>query len=210
MIISIGNKELVPDFKSSELFTIYFEGFSNLKYQIIINIKEEGMIIKYINEEKNKFILTKNQIIDNLTISESSNFILDVKISNIKDNKEEDKKANCTMPPIENDKEFTIECILDNDISEEDEIIIIEEPEDEKFYFNGYKNKRTLTLIAGHLEKDNDSRKFMLKNNKFTGEVPEQFQELIFNIINTYGETNIANCSFNHINFNQEISIFSK
>ena len=200
MIITIGNKDPEPDYDSLELISVYFEGFANLKYQICINMEEEGMIIKNLNEEKNKFKLTKNQIINNQTINETSNFSLNVSISNIKDNTEKYERANCSLPIVENNKKFDIECSLNRNISEEDEIIIIEEPENDKFDFSGYKYRRTLTLIGGHLEKGGSNTNFMLINNKFTGEVPYPLNETInFNITNANPDDNkaIANCSLN-------------
>ena len=197
-IISIGNKDPEPDYNSSELISIYFEGFANIKYQICINIKKEGMILKNENE-KNKFYLTNNQIINNQAINESSNFNLGIKISNIQEKKEKEIVATCTIPVIQNyNEEFDIECTLKGDISEEDEIIIIEEPENGIFDFSGYKNRRTLALYGGHLEKDNNANNFMLINNKFTGEVPNLTNEIIqFNITNSDDIPNIAICSFN-------------
>ena len=74
--------------------------------------------------------MTNNRIINNQAINETSNFNLSMKISNIQEKKEEDTFATCTKPAIQNfNEEFDIEYTLERDILEEDEIIIIEEPE---------------------------------------------------------------------------------
>ena len=152
--ISIKNNPDI-DYESFYPNTIYFDNFEMRKTTTIIN-DNTGMIIK--GERKDNtfsFIITENKINENDSIENEFNFELKINKG----------KAICTVPKVESiNNKFNISCSI-SDLSTEDEIEIIEEPEYGDYYFYGYKNKKTVSLISGSIIKDLDNNKFLIIDN---------------------------------------------
>ena len=179
-----------PDYDSLYPNTIYFENFAKSNTTTIINDKN-GMIIKgEINDNTISFIITENIVNENDLIENEFNFELKINKG----------KANCTVPKLESkDYKFNIFCST-SDLSVEDEIEIIEEPEYEEYYFSGYKNKKTLSLIPGSIMKEIDDNKFLnIYNNiiKSSIEIEENVEfKILYNINDDEGERTTS-CNFN-------------
>ena len=140
------------------------------------------MIIKgEINDNTFSFIITENKINENDLIESEFNFELKINKG----------KAICTVPKVESkDNKFNISCST-SDLSVEDEIEIIEEPEYEDYYFSGYKNKRTISLIPGSIIKDLNNNKFIITDNNITGEIKkEEIKTNSFKLEIKYNEKN--------------------
>ena len=188
-LLILSNPE--NDYASMYPNSIFFEGFPSKNTTTIV-MKNSGLIIK----NQNGFIITENDVKENDTIYTPFNIIMKVKI-----NKEE-LEASCLIPHFNKEEQetFNITCYIY--YSQEDEIDIIEEPKNDNYYFSGYKNKRTLTLKAGSLYKDNNGNTFDIRNSNFNGEYPsinkfEFYLPCLYNIddIDEFEENSL--CSFN-------------
>ena len=178
--ISIKNNP-DPSYNSFYPNTIYFDNFAMRKTTTIIN-DITGMIIKGERiDNVFSFIITENKINENDIIENEFNFELNINKG----------KAICTVPKVESkDNKFNISCST-SDLSVEDEIEIIEEPEYEEYYFSGYKNKKTISLIPGSIIKDLDNNKFLIIDNNITGEIQkEEIKTYFFKLEIKYNENN--------------------
>ena len=146
------------DYKTLNPNSIFFEDFINKNTTTII-MPQSGMIIK----NQNGMILSDNYINEKDIIYNQFNITIKLKIS------EEEKDANCLIPQVQKDEKFNITCTIIN-FAKENEIEIMEEPISDNYYFVGYKNKRTMTLKAGSLYKDEEHGKFYIKNSSFSKE----------------------------------------
>ena len=178
--------------------SIFFENFT--KNTTTIAMEDSGLIIK--NQEG--FIITQNYVKEKVAVSQ---FDINIKI---KINGDDSKSSFCTIPKVNEKEIFNITCPIS--LSQEDEIEISEEPEDENYYFSGYKNKRTLTLKAGSLYKYNNENSFDIRNSNFNGEYPlvENFE---FNMRCKYNEEKEEDtlCSLNTIGIlNSDINIICR
>ena len=167
--------------------TIWYEKFIDCKTITIVN---EGMIIRGENiNNKLSFIITNNKLNENIAI-ENINF--ELKLSN------GEKKANCNGSKLESEESFDILCET-TDISDNEEIEIFENPLNNDYYFYGYKNKRTLTLRAGSIIKDENNKKITIINNNFIGDITNlKFTDddnIKFNI--NYSDKDIKTISYN-------------
>ena len=178
--------------------TIKYEEFIN-KEIYVIKMNENGKIIKTDFAEDNyNFIISNNSMLGNLANKEKYYFKI-----NINNNK---TFANCFLPKIKAREFFNISCSIINDdfsFSINDEIEILEEPEDLLYYFTGYKNKRTLTLETGNIVKNiYDDRKFKIINNKFMSDIIELTEDDIEIYLDVKYSDDIINktrCYFNMI-----------
>ena len=196
-----------PLYYLDDYITFYLEEYAKKE---IINIKMNsgGKILKNFSENNYNFIITNNSVEGGSKISED--FYFDLNITNGY------TLANCLLPK-DAELEFNISCTIKNNDSSfdvNDEIEILEEPFSELYYFIGYKNKKTLTLNAGNLIKNNeDYRKFYIIDNHFLGNTTEEFGENEFNInLDIKYSENIINktiCSFNmkNLNHNNDVNI---
>ena len=175
--------------------TLKYEEFANKEINII-RMNEKGKIIKTDFDEDNyNFIISNNSILGNLPIDEEYYFKI-----NINNNK---TFANCSLPKNKANF-FDISCSIINSgfsFSINDEIEILEEPEDLRYYFTGYKNKTTLTLEAGNIIKNTiDNRKFSIINNHFMSNKALSIEDDIEIILDIKYSENIRNktkCIFN-------------
>ena len=173
-VFIVANPE--PNYKSLYPNSLFFENFPASNTTTILT-SETSVIIKY----EDSFIITDNYI--NGTIFEPFNIFMKVKLNN------EIKEVNCLIPKINKKEKFNISCTISNSLNYD--IEIIEEPENDKYYFSGYKNKRTLTLKAGSLYKEgNYKNKFDILNSKFSGQYPS-IKNFKFNLTCKYDNTEI-------------------
>lgn len=180
-VFIVANPE--PNYKSLYPNSLFFENFPASNTTTILT-SETSVIIKY----EDSFIITDNYI--NGTIFEPFNIFMKVKLNN------EIKEVNCLIPKINKKEKFNISCTISNSLDYD--IEITEEPENDKYYFSGYKNKRTLTLKAGSLYKEgNYKNKFDILNCKFSGQYPS-IKNFKFNLTCKYDNTEIEDtpCSF--------------
>ena len=180
-VFIVANPE--PNYKSLYPNSLFFENFPASNTTTILT-SETSVIIK----SEDSFIITDNYI--NGTIFEPFNIFMKVKLNN------EIKEVNCLIPKINKKEKFNISCTISNSLDYD--IEIIEEPENDKYYFSGYKNKRTLTLKAGSLYKEgNYKNKFDILNSKFSGQYPS-IKNFKFNLTCKYDNTEIEDtpCSF--------------
>ena len=180
-VFIVANPE--PNYKSLYPNSLFFENFPASNTTTILT-SETSVIIK----SEDSFIITDNYI--NGTIFEPFNIFMKVKLNN------EIKEVNCLIPKINKKEKFNISCTISNSLDYD--IEIIEEPENDKYYFSGYKNKRTLTLKAGSLYKEgNYKNKFDILNCKFSGQYPS-IKNFKFNLTCKYDNTEIEDtpCSF--------------
>ena len=192
----IKNDPSVDYYSLQPNITVKYEEFIN-KEIYIIKMSEKGKIIKTdFTEDNYNFIISNNSILGNLAINEKYYFKI-----NINNNK---TFANCSLPKIKAKEIFDISCSVINDgfsFSINDEIEILEEPEDLLYYFTGYKNKKTLTLEAGNIVKNiYDNRKFKIINNQFLSDISTLIEDDIeINLDVKYSEDIIkkTRCSFN-------------
>ena len=176
------------DYKTLNPNSIFFEDFINKNTTTII-MSQSGMIIK----NQNGMILSDNYINENDIIYNQFNITIKLKIS------EEEKDANCLIPQVKKDEKFNITCTIIN-FAKENEIEIIEEPTSDNYYFVGYKNKRTMTLKAGSLYKDEEHGKFYIKNSSFSKEytiMDKDKKEFDLNYKYNNLDEKIAKCFFN-------------
>ena len=174
-----------PDYETLYPNSIFFEDFISKNTTTII-MPKTGLIIK----KENGFMLTNNYINENDIIYNQFEISIRVKISEV------DKEAKCIIPVVKENNGFNISCSIDS-YSENNEIEILEEPENGDFYFYGYKGKRTLTLKAGSLYKEENNNEFYIKNSTFSGQYP-QLEKFEFNLNTKYNNDfeNYALCSF--------------
>ena len=175
--------------------TIIYEDFVT-KEIVTIVMNPDGKIIKRgLIDDKYRFIITNNSVLGNKIISENIEFDLNINDKNT--------FANCLIPKSNENKIFDISCYINNGeaFMKNSEIEIIEEPDDNTYYFSGYKNKKTLTLEAGVLMKNKDNENiFYIINNKFMSNYT-QFEdndfEIALNIKYSENEIYETLCSFN-------------
>ena len=153
------------------------------------------MIIKDFDEnEKLVFYITNNKLNSLITIKNEKEFKIYINISN---EEKTDIEAKCYLPKIDSLNEyFKIKCYFPDETSIEDEIEISEEPQDDEYNFIGFKNKRTLTLESGSIEKK-DKNNFKIINNKFIGDTKIEINIDAINMEIYYSdkESGSAQCS---------------
>ena len=142
--------------------TIIYEDFATKEIVTIVMNPDGKIIKKGLIDDKYRFIITNNSVLGNKIISENIEFDLNINDKNT--------FANCLIPKSNENKIFDISCYINNGeaFMKNSEIEIIEEPDDNTYYFSGYKNKKTLTLDAGVLMKNkNNENIFFFIFNKF-------------------------------------------
>ena len=164
-IIIINSK--TEDYLKEAPNTLWYEGF---KGKSTITIKNEGMIIKEeFKDNKISFHITDN-ILEEVN---EDKLEMTLKLLN-------NKTANCIRISSENLNNFTFSCVAEN-MEENDEIEIIEEPEyNGVYYFAGYKNKKTLTVKAGQISLKQSYLKII--NNRYSEEISEIKNEITTHI----------------------------
>ena len=195
------SQNITGDYTSDSICSFFYFDFDN-KNTTTIKTTDNSIIIK----GNDNFIITDNVVNTNFPLDESSEISIDIKVSNV------EKKVKCNMPEIENNQPFNITCDISNEYYNlEDEIEIIADPEfsDNKYYFYGYKNKRTLSLNAGNLIRENINNNFKIKDNIFNDEIEYEGDKKLFSFIVKIDDSKNSNCSFNisEIESNNKINI---
>ena len=176
---------LTEDFDSISPDTLYYEGL----IETTTTINMTGMIIK--KECVNnilKFIITDNVINGSQTIEDEIPFEINLTYERV---------ASClTKIGEKSPKGFDIDCEV-YDMKMNEEIEIVKEPIDDKYYFVGFKNKKTFTLNSGIISKI-DNYTFIIKNNKYISEFPLIEKETIdFSINYLDDKIKTARCEIN-------------
>ena len=188
----ISNPE--PNYDILAPHSIWYESFIN-KTTITINMNLTGKLIKgELEENELSFIITDNFVNDTKEILELKDFEIQIDKTN--------ENPICNIVQIEESSNtFDIKC-KSKEISINDEIIIIENPTyNNDYYFYGYKDKRTLTLEAGSIEKDQiHNQTFNIIKNKFIGDMKDIIFEKNITFEIKYSDEIISNTSCN-INF---------